>query len=128
MKKVFGSFKFWLTATLVVAGLAFVQQPQNVGIKQRIQHLEQLVKCPSCEDLSVYNSNATSAIAVRTFIASEVAKGSSDTKILTSLEARYGTSILLSPSTSGLGVLLWLSPVLVAMLLVATLWRLKRKS
>jgi cytochrome c-type biogenesis protein CcmH len=69
------------------------------------------VKCPACEDLSVAQSNATSSIAVRNDIARRVHEGQSDNTILTSLEATYGTSILLSPSTSGLGLLLWLVPL-----------------
>ena len=84
------------------------------------------VKCPACEDISVAQSTATSAVAVRHEIAQRVRAGASDSQILTSLEATYGTSILLSPSTTGLGSLLWLVPVaaLVAMLIAGVrLWR-----
>ena len=54
-----------------------------------------------------------------------VAAGDSDSQILTSLEATYGTSVLLSPPTSGLGALLWAVPVAAARTgrCVACAWR-----
>ncbi len=126
MSSVVKSFRLWVIAMALVATVAIVQQPTDHGVRGRIQHLEQLVKCPSCENLSVYNSNSTSAIAVRRFIENQVSQGSSDTKILTMLESRYGSTILLSPSTNGLGVILWLAPVLVAGMLVIVFLRLRR--
>ena len=71
--------------------------------------------------------NATSALAVRQDITTRVKAGESDNKILTSLESTYGTSILLSPATSGLGSLLWLVPVLVLLALVVAGVRLARR-
>ena len=75
----------------------------------------------------VAESNATSAVAVRHEIAAKVKAGQSDNEILTSLESTYGTSILLSPPTSGLGVLLWVVPVAGLGLLVASSVRLARR-
>ena len=85
------------------------------------------MRCPACHDLSVAESNATSAIAVRHEIAAKVHEGQSDDQILTSLEAAYGTSILLSPPTSGLGVLLWIVPIVGLLLLVASAVRLAKR-
>ena len=127
MRTLIGSFKFWAVVMILLAGLAFMQRPHGDETKLRIQHLEQLVKCPSCENLSAYNSNSTSAIAVRNYIVAEVARGASDTKILTTLESQYGPSILLSPATGGLGSVLWIPPVLVVVLLIATFLNLRRK-
>jgi cytochrome c-type biogenesis protein CcmH/NrfF len=57
-----------------------------------------------------------------------VKEGESDNKVLTSLEATYGTSILLSPSTSGLGLLLWLVPLAaVAALAIAGVRLVRRR-
>ena len=117
--KALHSFRLWAVALVAVAGLALVSAPSASSSASRIAHLESLVRCPACEDISVAQSNATSAVAVRHEIAQRVRAGASDSQILTSLEATYGTSVLLSPSTSGLGSLLWLVPVaaLVAMLI-----------
>ena len=125
--KVLRSFSLWCVALLAVTTLAIALHPQSSGASARITHLESLVRCPSCDDLSVGESNATSALAVRHEIATKVHEGQSDNQILTSLESVYGTSILLSPPTSGLGALLWIVPVLVVLLLVASAIRLSRR-
>jgi cytochrome c-type biogenesis protein CcmH len=121
------SFGLWCAALLVVVAFAVVLNPHGSSEGDRIAHLETLVRCPSCDDLSVAVSNATSAIAVRHEIATKVHEGQSDDKILTSLESAYGTSILLSPPTSGLGVVLWVVPILGLLLLVASAIRLTRR-
>ncbi len=125
--KVLTSFRLWALALVVVGVFAFVNTPTSPSTLSRIAHLESLVKCPSCEDLSVAQSNATSAVAVRNEIATKVRAGESDNQILTSLEDVYGTSILLSPSTTGLGVVLWLAPLLVLVVVAVIGVRLARR-
>jgi cytochrome c-type biogenesis protein CcmH/NrfF len=121
------SFRLWSLAFLCVLAVALLEAPSSASTQGRIAHLETLVKCPACDDLSVAQSNATSSIAVRHDIAHRVREGESDSKILTSLEATYGTSILLSPSTSGLGVLLWLVPLAALLALAVAAVRLVRR-
>jgi cytochrome c-type biogenesis protein CcmH len=121
------SFRLWCLAFLSVLAVVLIEAPSTASTQSRIDHLETLVKCPACDDLSVAQSNATSSIAVRHDIARRVKEGQSDNKILTSLEATYGTSILLSPSTSGLGLLLWLVPLLALAALVVAGFRLARR-
>jgi cytochrome c-type biogenesis protein CcmH len=121
------SFWLWVGAFVVIVVLAVATAPSAPSSVTRIAHLETLVRCPACDDLSVAVSNATSAIAVRHEISSDVHRGESDNKILTSLEAAYGPSILLSPPTSGLGALLWAVPVAGLVFLVAVGLRLARR-
>ncbi len=121
------SFTLFALALAAVAALAVVLAPHAGGNAARVARLESLVRCPSCADLSVGESNATSAIAVRHEIVADVRRGLSDSAILTSLEAVYGPSILLSPPTSGLGVLLWVGPLLVALVVVAGAIRVARR-
>jgi cytochrome c-type biogenesis protein CcmH len=121
------SFWLWLVVFVAVLAIAVAVNPSAPSNATRIAHLESLVKCPACEDLSVAESNATSAIAVRREITEDVGVGMSDNKILTTIEAQYGPQILLSPSTSGLGVLLWVVPVAALAVLVAALLGLARR-
>jgi cytochrome c-type biogenesis protein CcmH len=125
--KVLQSFTLWCVVFVLVVGAAVLVRPSGSSEAARIAHLETLVRCPSCDDLSVAVSDATSAIAVRHEISTKVHEGRSDDEILTSLEAAYGTSILLSPPTSGLGVLLWIVPLVGVLLLVASAVRLARR-
>ncbi|MGB8196750.1 MAG: cytochrome c-type biogenesis protein CcmH [Acidimicrobiales bacterium] len=121
------SFRLWCLAFVCVLVVVLVEAPSTASTQGRIAHLESIVKCPACDDLSVAESNATSSIAVRDDIARRVHEGQSDTKILTSLEATYGTSILLSPSTSGLGLVLWLVPLAALVALLVAGIRLARR-
>ena len=108
---VLGSFRLWLVALVAVIALALIATPHAPTTLSRVTHLESLVRCPACADLSVAQSNATSALAVRREIVRAVRRGESDSRILTSLESTYGSQILLSPPTTGLGALLWITPV-----------------
>jgi len=78
----------------------------------RVAGLEGDVRCPSCEDVSVADSEAPSAVAVRHQIAQMVAAGRSDGQIESSLVARYGPTILLRPPTSGASLFVWVIPLL----------------
>lgn len=104
------SFALWSATLVAVVALVVLSAPNGTPTLARIAHLETLVRCPACADLSVAQSNATSALAVRHEIERNVRSGQSDTQILTSLEATYGPTILLSPATSGVGALLWALP------------------
>ena len=121
------SFWLWSAAFAVVLVVAITLTPSTPSQATRIAHLESLVKCPSCDDLSVADSNATTAVAVRHEITQDVGSGMSDNKILTTIEAQYGPQILLSPSTSGLGALLWVVPIAALVVLIAALLRLARR-
>ena len=121
------SFWLWCLALAAVLVLTVFVAPASGGTQARIDHLETLVKCPACEDLSVAQSNSTSAIAVRQEITQRVDAGESDNQILTALESVYGTSILLSPPTSGLGTLLWVVPILVVVAMIVAAVRLARR-
>ncbi len=121
------SFRLWCVALGVVVVIVFANAPSIPSTMARIAHLESLVRCPACEDISVAQSSATAAIAVRHEISAKVRRGDSDTQILTSLEATYGTSILLSPPTSGLGSLLWIVPIAGLVLVVVTGIRIARR-
>lgn len=122
-----GSFRLYAVVLVVVAVLSALALPRESSAAARVTRLEALVRCPSCEDLSVAQSTASSALAVRHQIAAGVAHGESDTQILTALEDAYGPSILLSPSTSGLGALLWAVPVALVGVAAVVLTRLARR-
>ena len=59
-------------------------------------------------------SSSSAAVAARHQIATMVAEGRSDAAIEQSFVARYGSTILLRPATSGLIGLVWVIPVVAA--------------
>ncbi len=81
---------------------------------QRAAALETQIRCPSCEDLSVAQSSAPTAVTVRQEIERWTARGWSDQRIESVLVASYGSAILLRPPDRGLTALVWVVPVVIA--------------
>jgi len=106
-----------LGAALLVGSGAF--DAPAPAAQTRISALERLVRCPSCTDLSVAQSNAPSSIAVRDEIVAAVRSGRSDAAIIAAIEARYGASILLVPPAGGPDAVLWAGPVALAVAVAA---------
>jgi cytochrome c-type biogenesis protein CcmH len=79
---------------------------------QRAYAIESVVRCPSCEDLSVADSTAQTAVTVRAAVVRQLAQGRTNQQIEDYLVARYGSSIVLDPPASGWSLLVWLLPIL----------------
>jgi cytochrome c-type biogenesis protein CcmH len=99
-----------LVVALVIGSGVLSSAPPTKA--QRAAAIESVVRCPSCEDLSVANSSASTAVAVRSTIRELVDQGRSEPQIETYLMARYGSSIVLDPPSSGWSLLVWLLPLL----------------
>jgi cytochrome c-type biogenesis protein CcmH/NrfF len=104
-----------LAVALAVGSGVGSHPPTNA---QRAAALDSRLRCPSCEDATVAQSSASSAVAVRHQVASMIAAGKTDSQIETSLESRYGPSILLVPPTRGLASLVWFVPVVAGVVAV----------
>ncbi len=117
-----------LAVALVIGSGVGRSHPTNT---QRTEAIEAQIKCPSCEDLSVLDSSASAAVAVRHEIARQVAQGRTDQQIEDALAAQYGPTILLSPPTHGLTALVWVVPAVAGAAALATVgalfWRRGRQ-
>ncbi len=122
-------------AMVVVLGVALaigsgLASGGRATLSARAAALEAGIRCPSCEDISVAQSQASSAVAARHQITRMLEAGDSDAQIRRSFVDRYGPSILLVPPSSGLGALVWVLPLaggLVALgALGALFWRRQR--
>jgi cytochrome c-type biogenesis protein CcmH len=124
----------WARASLpfVVVGVAlligsgvFSGKPQTGA--QRAAAIESVIRCPSCTDISVAQSNETTAVTVRHQIQREVAQGRTTAQIEQGLVAQYGQTILLEPPDSGGFAVIWLVPIVLgagALVVVGVLfWR-----
>ncbi len=98
-----------LIVTLVVGSGVLTSSPPTAA--QRAVAIESVVRCPTCEDLSVAQSTAPTAVAVRVAITQLIGEGRSDQQIQEYLAARYGSSIVLDPPASGWSLLVWLLPL-----------------
>jgi len=117
-----------VVALLIGSGAFFSPPPTNA---QRAAAIESVIRCPSCEDLSVAVSSAPTAVTVRATVTRLVDEGTGDQQIKDFLVARYGSAIVLDPPASGWSILVWVLPVVVgvgaALMLVAVLVRRRRR-
>ncbi|HEV2361501.1 MAG TPA: cytochrome c-type biogenesis protein CcmH [Acidimicrobiales bacterium] len=100
-----------LLAALAVALLAIGSVHGSASQAARVSHLDSVIKCPSCEDLSIAQSNAPLAVGLRAEVAAKVAAGESDATIEAEVVAAYGPSILLVPPSHGVDALVFVLPV-----------------
>jgi cytochrome c-type biogenesis protein CcmH/NrfF len=98
-----------LVVALVIGSGALDSSSPTAG--QRAASIEAGVRCPSCTDVSVAESNATTAIAVRHQIESMVSAGRSNADIDRALVSEYGQTILLVPPDAGGVPLIWIIPI-----------------
>jgi cytochrome c-type biogenesis protein CcmH/NrfF len=99
-----------LTVALLIGSGALSGRPQTSS--QRALAIEAVVRCPSCIDVSVRDSEESTALAVRHQIERQVAEGRSTAQIEQTLVDQYGQTILLEPPDSGGFALIWIIPIL----------------
>jgi cytochrome c-type biogenesis protein CcmH len=116
-----------LIVALLIGSGVFSSKPLTRA--QRVQAIAAGIKCPSCEDLSVADSNAQTAVTVRAAITAQVAAGRTDQQIDDYLTARYGSSIVLTPPKSGWSLLVWVLPLVAGVAAVGglTLFMVRRR-
>jgi cytochrome c-type biogenesis protein CcmH len=120
-----------IVAVIAVLALGFGSvHPAQPSSSARIAHLDSVIKCPSCIDLSIAQSDAPIAVGLRAEVAAWVHEGLSDARIKELVVARFGEQALLVPSGSGADILLWAVPVVAiggaGVLLAVYLWRRRR--
>jgi cytochrome c-type biogenesis protein CcmH len=105
----------WVALAAVVAVvLAITLWPGgSPSAAARAHGLEAEIKCPECQGLSVADSQATTSLAIRADIKQRIADGQSDDTIRQAYVDRYGSSILLTPQSSGISLLVWVLPIVV---------------
>jgi cytochrome c-type biogenesis protein CcmH len=115
----------WLVLLLVLAVALYAGAGRRHGpltASQRVHHLAAELRCPTCRNLSVADSDAAAARAVRSEIRRRVALGEADAEIRAFLVSRYGDDILLTPPATGVGALAWALPVAAVICGAGALW------
>jgi cytochrome c-type biogenesis protein CcmH/NrfF len=116
-----------VAVALVIGSGVLSSKPQTPA--QRAAAIESVVRCPSCIDVSVADSEETTALAVRHQIERQVAQGRSTSQIEQTLVDQYGPTILLEPTDAF--ALIWIVPIVAgagALLVIGVLfWRRSRQ-
>jgi cytochrome c-type biogenesis protein CcmH len=121
----------WLLMAIVLAGALFLgSQRPGSGVTteaQRVRHIAEEIRCPTCRNQSAADSDAAAAKAVRDEIRRRVRAGESDGQIVAFLVSRYGSDILLKPEGSGVAGLVWALPVVAVVVAFGALFMTFRR-
>jgi len=99
----------WALLGAVLAGfLAYGSiHPVAKSRAARIGYLESVLKCPSCDGISIAQSNGPQAAALRASVSRWVGEGWSDARVEQAVVARYGPAELLRPTSP----VVWIVPL-----------------
>lgn len=97
------------------------QGPPLAGaeLEIRTKEVASLLRCPTCQGLSVFDSPASMAVNMKHQTRDLLARGYSEDQILQYFEASYGEFVRLNPKMTGMNWLVWAAPLL---LLAAGIW------
>lgn len=127
----------WVGIVVVAAvalALGSQRPPAPQTLEQRTLALASQVRCPVCVGETAAGSGAAPAVAIRSEIRHGLAAGEKPATILAALETVYGPGILEKPRTSGVDLLIWVIPVVVALVAAAGLvfafvwWNRRRRA
>ncbi len=111
----------WGWALLVAVVAAFLAygsiHPAAQTRQARIGYLESVLKCPSCDGISIAQSNGPQAAALRASVSRWVGEGWSDGRVEQAVVARYGPAELLRPTSP----VVWVVPLVAVGTAVAAL-------
>jgi cytochrome c-type biogenesis protein CcmH/NrfF len=122
----------WIVLVLIAAvvlGIGLQRDSGKPNMDARVEHIAAQVRCPVCNGETAAQSQAAASVAIRAQIRTDLQNGESQDQILSSLVASYGPSILEKPQAKGIGLLVWVVPVIALLLgaagvvLVVRRWR-----
>ena len=102
--------------------ITFASESEQFGA--RFKKLSNELRCPTCQGLSVKDSEAGFSTSIKGKIRELMKQGESDEEIIAYFVERYGEWILRAPPVSGFNLVLWVLPG--AAILAGLLWVLYR--
>ena len=106
----FSWIAFLLIFVILSITINFSTAAKSDDFSDRFIKLSDELRCPTCQGLSVKDSEAGFSNSIKDKIRELMKKGDSDEKILLYFVERYGEWILRSPSKSGFNLVLWILP------------------
>lgn len=93
--------------------LMFLPANAEGSIEKEVSDISDQLMCPVCRGQTVAESNSALANDFREIIRKKLDAGESEQEIFDYFTERYGESVLASPPTKGVRLIVWLAPPLV---------------
>lgn len=118
-----------LVAALAGPALAIDQGPafEDPATQARYEELIDEIRCATCQNQSIKDSNAMLAEDLRREIREMISEGKSNEEILVFLTDRYGEFVLYRPPVDERTALLWGAPILLLLIAGFVLFRVIRQ-
>lgn len=127
------SFAFLLFFMLPVQAQDAVNDVVNdvvssgVMLEQQVFEIARTLRCPTCRAESAADSNSAISIQFRNIIQEKLEEGQSEKEIIAFFQASYGDWILLDPPKRGLHLIVWIAPLIAAVLALIIFFVLLRR-
>jgi cytochrome c-type biogenesis protein CcmH len=101
-----------LVVVAVAALVIGTHRSSHPTVQAETMHIAGQVRCPVCEGQSAAESQAPASVQIRNQIQQELQAGEHQNQILAGLVASYGPGILENPEARGVGLVVWVLPML----------------
>ena len=100
----------------------------NESIDNKVKKLTQELRCMTCQNQSVYDSDSDYSEDIRIFVKEKFEEGLSEKEIKKILTERYGEYILFKPYFNTKNLFLWLFPFILVILSMIILLKNSKKT
>lgn len=98
------------------------------ALETKTREIASLLRCPTCQGLSIWDSPAAMAVNMKRHVAELVAAGYTQEQVLDYFEASYGEFVRLNPKLDGMNWLVWLAPLALLAVGIWAIFAFLRKS
>ena len=99
----------------------------NSAFENRARNLSKSIRCLVCQNQTIDDSDSELAKDLRSIIRKKIVQGETDDEINKFLVDRYGNFILMKPPINKKTMVLWLSPLVLALLGIVIIYFSFRK-
>jgi cytochrome c-type biogenesis protein CcmH len=121
--------KTWLRISVCICGLllsftlpVWAEPVQEDPLDRAVLEIAKDLRCTVCQNQPVAESNAELAQDMRQIIREQLVAGKSREEIVDYFVARYGDYVLMKPPTERAGLLLWVAPPVLLVMLALLGW------
>lgn len=112
--------------SLLAVGFTVVSVAHADEVEEEARRIGRQLQCPVCNGVSVADSPSELAGQMRNVIRRKLEAGESPQAIVDYFVTRYGDGVLIEPPRRGIGLVVWLGPVVILALGVLILVRVVR--